>query len=141
MGQGYRYLFLTGWKIFSLFFQFPIVYIPPTPTKNNDRSVGMVLRMPEVQPGMTPLARLVLCMICLSVAGSFAAGIHWYAVDLPSQPEVQVPENNEVDNFIACKKECDRIEYVCHINCERDNSCHRCESDNDKCMNKCVDDV
>lgn len=32
-----------------------------------------------------PLTRLVLFMICLAVAGSFIAGIHYGVVDLPEQ--------------------------------------------------------
>lgn len=41
----------------------------------------------------TPLARLVLFMICLSIIGSAIAGIHYYAVDLPQQQSVQPPAN------------------------------------------------
>jgi len=91
---------------------------------------------------MTPLARLVLCMICLSVAGSFVAGIHWYAVDLSSRQEVQAPENDEVDDFVACKKRCDDTQYERIINCRGDRNClDMCESVWEKCVNKCVDDV
>jgi len=95
--------------------------------------------MPEVQPGMTPLARLVLCMICLSVAGSFAAGIHWYAVDLPTRQEVQVPVNNENDDAIACKKACDATDLHCEYYCNRyDEGCRdRCISAWAKCLKTC----
>ena len=41
----------------------------------------------------TPLARLVLFMICLSIIGSAIAGIHYYAVDLPQQQSVKAPSN------------------------------------------------
>ncbi|PKL64709.1 MAG: hypothetical protein CVV32_06395 [Methanomicrobiales archaeon HGW-Methanomicrobiales-3] len=43
----------------------------------------------------SPLARLVLFMVCLAIAGSAGAGVHYYAVDLPVQKNVQVPENVE----------------------------------------------
>jgi hypothetical protein len=32
-------------------------------------------------------------MVCLSVAGSFVAGVHYFAVDLPDQNTVQAPRN------------------------------------------------
>jgi len=34
---------------------------------------------------MSPLARLVLFMICLSVAGSAVAAAHYAAIDMPQQ--------------------------------------------------------
>ena len=45
------------------------------------------------QEGKTPLTRLVLFMVCLSFAGAFVAGLQYYAVDLPQQNAVKVPEN------------------------------------------------
>jgi len=33
----------------------------------------------------SPLARLVLFMVCLAIAGSAVAGAHYYAIDLPQQ--------------------------------------------------------
>jgi hypothetical protein len=42
----------------------------------------------------TPLARLVLFMVCLSVAGSFLAGVHYFAVDLPQQQSLAAPKND-----------------------------------------------
>lgn len=41
----------------------------------------------------SPLARLVLFMVCLSVAGAFIAGAHYVAVDLPQQQNLQAPTN------------------------------------------------
>jgi hypothetical protein len=32
-------------------------------------------------------------MVCLAAAGSFVAGAHYYAVDLPQQMHVQAPAN------------------------------------------------
>ncbi|HEX3001215.1 MAG TPA: hypothetical protein VHN82_02430 [Methanoregula sp.] len=45
------------------------------------------------EPERSPFARLVLFMICLSIAGSVLAGAHYYAVDLPAQNALKAPEN------------------------------------------------
>jgi len=42
----------------------------------------------------SPLARLVLFMVCLSIAGSFIAGIHYVAVDKPAQYAAAHPPMN-----------------------------------------------
>lgn len=44
----------------------------------------------------SPLARLVLFMVCLSIAGSFVAGVHYVAVDLPQQQTVKAPANGAI---------------------------------------------
>jgi len=41
----------------------------------------------------TPLARLVLFIICLAIFGSAGAGVHYYTVDLPAQKIVEIPKN------------------------------------------------
>jgi len=41
--------------------------------------------MVDIQSEKTPLARLMLFLICVSVAGSIVAGVHYYTVDLPKQ--------------------------------------------------------
>ncbi|AGB03403.1 hypothetical protein [Methanoregula formicica] len=51
------------------------------------------------QEGKSPVARLVLFMVCLSVAGAFVAGLHYYTVDLPQQNAVQAPENILSDEY------------------------------------------
>lgn len=43
---------------------------------------------------LSRLARLVLFMICLAVAASCIAGVHYAAVDHPAQNVVQAPENS-----------------------------------------------
>lgn len=53
----------------------------------------MVVLMPETCEKRSPLARLVVFMVCLSIAGSVVAGVHYFAVDLPAQKVVQVPQN------------------------------------------------
>ncbi|MHB8164090.1 MAG: hypothetical protein ACYDDV_07035 [Methanoregula sp.] len=52
----------------------------------------------------SPLARLVLFIICLSIAGSFIAGIHYLAIDLPAQKNVQAPENGR--GMAPCLESC-----------------------------------
>ena len=49
--------------------------------------------MAAIQSGKNPLARLMVFMISLSIAGSILAGAHYYAVDLPQQNVLQAPEN------------------------------------------------
>ena len=46
----------------------------------------------------SPLARLVLFMVCLAMAGSFVARIHYFAVELPTQEAaLTAPANSEED--------------------------------------------
>jgi predicted lipoprotein with Yx(FWY)xxD motif len=51
--------------------------------------------MAETQSEKSSLARLVLLMVCLSIAGSFVAGVHYFTVDLPAQKEV-APQNGNM---------------------------------------------
>jgi hypothetical protein len=57
------------------------------------------------QSQKSPLARLVLFMICLSIAGGFVAGVHYFAIDLPQQQKVQAPHNGswvDIDGLTRC---------------------------------------
>jgi hypothetical protein len=45
-----------------------------------------------------PLARLVLFMICLAIAGSVVAGMHYTFIDLPAQDALRAPTNSRADN-------------------------------------------
>nr|WP_321352175.1 hypothetical protein [uncultured Methanoregula sp.] len=47
--------------------------------------------MPETR---SPLARLIIVMIFLALAGSIIGGLHYYSVDLPHQNAVQAPTNS-----------------------------------------------
>ncbi|MFA4849822.1 MAG: hypothetical protein WC626_08865 [Methanoregula sp.] len=42
----------------------------------------------------TPLARLVLFMVCLSIAGTFVAGTHYVMIDRPAQEYAAHPPTN-----------------------------------------------
>ncbi|WP_292368281.1 hypothetical protein [Methanoregula sp. UBA64] len=63
----------------------------------------------------SPLARLVLFMICLSVVGLFMAGVQYYAVDLPQQQSVHAPTNGCAYTHGDCTYEYEnnRWESVC----------------------------
>jgi hypothetical protein len=45
---------------------------------------------------LSPLSRLVLFIVCLSIAGSIVAGVHYVAVDLPEQQNVKAPANGAI---------------------------------------------
>jgi len=74
----------------------------------------------------SPLARLVLCMVCLSIAGGVVAGAHYYAIDLPEQKALQAPQNTNTNAMATkcatCIANCnylpDSQKYQCLGNCE-----------------------
>jgi len=58
----------------------------------------------------SPLARLVLFMVCLAIAGSIISGAHYYAVDLPEQDaQAHLSPRNGPEFRSACK--------ICTANC------------------------
>lgn len=77
--------------------------------------------------GKSPLARLVVFMVCLAVAGTVVAGLHYYSVDLPAQDLVRAPVNAMQDpcneEYARCIADCndpgrapdaiDTCEYAC----------------------------
>jgi len=79
--------------------------------------------MPETNASRSPLARLVLFIVCLAIAASLVAGTHYYAIDLPQQKSLQAPENAESSN-INC--------ILCIHNCIVD-------PDPDTCKSQCKD--
>jgi hypothetical protein len=61
----------------------------------------------------SPLARLVLFMVCLSIAGGLVAGACYAAVDLPQQKTIAIPHNEDcsatcMENFNQCAGNCRR---------------------------------
>lgn len=60
----------------------------------------------------SPLARLVLFMICLSMAGFLVSVIHYAAIDMPSQANPPSPKNWNLDceisntNMFTCRAMC-----------------------------------
>lgn len=69
-----------------------------------------------------PLARLVLFMVCLALAGTFVAGAHYYAIDLPQQQNLQAPANAE-NPMIKCQ--------ICKSNCYGETDYYNCLSECD----------
>ena len=43
--------------------------------------------------GKSPLGQLVMFTLCLALAGSIVATMHYYTIDLPTQHSAQPPEN------------------------------------------------
>lgn len=72
--------------------------------------------MSSSQSSGTPLARLVLFMVCLSIAGGLLATAHYYAVDLPEQNIIQAPENK-------CGSACTSGHKECRDKCHGDREC------------------
>lgn len=90
--------------------------------------------MSETQSGKSPLGRLVLFMFCLAVVGSFVAGMHYYAVDLPAQQNLKAPENFQ-------GQECFTVTCLPKGNPERcDGFCANKYPENqfDACVEECV---
>jgi hypothetical protein len=61
----------------------------------------------------SPLSRLVLFMVCLSIAGALVAVIHYLAIDEPQQKAaIQAPENSAA---YLCRYP---LGYTEHKNCK-----------------------
>jgi hypothetical protein len=106
-------------KILPDFFPVISVYIPFTPTSEyqSGRKECLII-IPE--PQKSPLARLILFMVCLGITGSLVAGAHYYAVDLPEQARaLQAPVN-----VIELKAGCN----ICMANCVTDKDRFGCEA-------------
>ena len=92
---------------------------------------------PMSESSHSPLASLVLCMVCLSVAGTCIAGVHYYAIDLPEQKNLQIPTNA----LMTCSAYCDAQYYACIPSCKGSSSlasCRsNCESDYSTCKASC----
>ena len=84
--------------------------------------------------GKSPLGRLVLFIICLSVAGAFVAGVHWYAIDLPLQESLQAPSNSIGGSDVsACIAQCDAQAQECYQRYET----IACTVQNGVCVDNC----
>lgn len=88
--------------------------------------------MSASQPTRSPLARLVLFMVCLSIAGSAVAAVHYYAIDLPARTAVQAPLNCwcEISNLDGCY-------HGCIFRTDRDYCRTQCQLLCDKCNADC----
>jgi hypothetical protein len=81
----------------------------------------MMIKIAEdgyMSKSISPLVRLVLFMVCLSIAGSIVAGAHYYAVDLPQQQALQAPTNS-----IECTACASLTDIAQKIKCNYVNGC------------------
>jgi len=63
--------------------------------------------MSESNTSRSPLARLVLFIICLAILGSALATLHYAAVDLPQQKASPPPDNsNKLSKCPICVSNC-----------------------------------
>jgi len=76
----------------------------------------------------SPLARLMIVMIFLALAGSITGGLHYYAVDLPHQKTIQPPTNSK--SCTDPERGCGQVCYPLALNsresyyaCLRDIGC------------------
>ncbi|NMB77592.1 MAG: hypothetical protein GYA23_00675 [Methanomicrobiales archaeon] len=79
--------------------------------------------MTETISSRSPLAMLVLFMICLAIGGSIIAGLHYYTVDLPGQQRaaLTMPENSAV---MAAK--CKNCQLDCSYSLEPVTCLNKC---------------
>lgn len=73
--------------------------------------------MSESPSERSPLSGLVLFMVCLAIAGSFLAGAHYYAVDLPAQ-NAGLPPDNGLKPTSKCP--------ICVFDCEGKTDYYDC---------------
>jgi uncharacterized protein YneF (UPF0154 family) len=87
----------------------------------------------ETMREKSPLARLFLFIICLSIAGSIVAGAHYLAVDLPAKEIALHPPANSESCTILYTAHCTKIRAtICRAGgtdlnwlkvCMKDNGC------------------
>ena len=81
----------------------------------------------------SPLASLVLVMVCLSITGTLVAGVYWYAVDLPQQ-KTTVPVNIGLDDaHRQCMANCKVQHCISYIFGESPG----CDATYDTCLAEC----
>ena len=82
------------------------------------------------ESGMSPLGRLVLVIVCLALAGSMVAGIHYLAIDLPSQDARKAPLNS-ANTHVLCATQFHACSGVCYPQPD--------QYERVKCYNACKD--
>ncbi|MEN6611398.1 MAG: hypothetical protein ABFC24_11190 [Methanoregulaceae archaeon] len=67
----------------------------------------------------TPMSRLILFLVCLSIAGTLAAGVHYAAIDLPQHSSHQVPAKTGVcdEQCRNCMETCLQEDTAMHTAC------------------------
>lgn len=123
------------WKKTRNFIQIPSDYIHHTPTRYYDWFVGTGFYKMTGSPE-SPLARLVVFMVCLSVAGGIVAGVHYYTVDLPQQQSLQAP-TNAYDCWDVCNIQWDACRALCYQGSGAICDPVTCALDYKHCLRKC----
>ncbi len=70
-------------------------------------------------------------MVCLAIAGTFVAGVHYFAIDLPQQKAVTAPENT------SCRELCRAIGTDCTDVCQTENCRSVCKVAWISCVENC----
>jgi hypothetical protein len=75
-----------------------------------------------IESEKSPLAQLVLFMVCLAIAASILASAHYLVIDLPAQKNLPAPENavSSTMNCAMCMNNCkiDPDYYLCISICK-----------------------
>ena len=78
----------------------------------------------------SPLARLVLFMVCLAIAGTIAAGAHYVLIDIPEQEMAPPPMNYDGAACASCMASCaykvwdDSCVNACLRSCDCNPHCY-----------------
>ena len=65
----------------------------------------------------SPLTSLVLFIICIAIAATAVAAIHWYTIDLPGQQNAPQAPSNDCGNYVE-------KQFECHSRCGQDIQCY-----------------
>ena len=90
------------------------------------------------QSTQLPLARLIVFIVMLSVAGSILAGLHYYAVDLPQQ-QVQRPPANGNGPWTDCLNKCQANYRTCDSMATSRMEANQCSDTASACDTQCID--
>ena len=84
----------------------------------------------------SPLAGLVLFLVCLSAAGGILAGLHYAFIDLPAKNTLTAPQND-----CDCLCECAAVFQACYDRCGGGGYGGPCWQSCDQEFNGCVKSV
>ena len=74
----------------------------------------------------SPLSGLVLCMVCLAIAGSILAGAHYLIIERPAQEQsiAQPPHNGDSQRCTrSCILDCMSLHHTIAIACAAPCGC------------------
>jgi hypothetical protein len=123
--------------------KFPTYIYRSSKPRDNNEFMQRIFIMADIRSEKTPLARLMLFMICISVAGSIGAGISWFAVELPAQNAVTAPANGDTlacgNARQECTNGCGNMPYHNDAEITARNTCYRqCGETSRRCV-QCVE--